>query len=350
MSSTSTRPLRLCREITPPAACTMVVDRMVTVCRAASAFSKFRMQPRAGCGQAWGRIVMAPSRKLNTLRARLSAAAPGRPGAAVRRNASDGLSENLSRGELVLDRLGVEAVATLVGRLGLRIHEEGDLIARRIRQLDVRRIVVGEPIHLPTTKELGPRLLDLGIAERRAAVLFEHQLAHVGRVDGYPAVGGRVELGAAVLVLADVAAPAQALVLRGLDHAHPVDVTGRDADGAHHAHEERVEIRALAPKVAGLEQCLDIPETAAPNLRIAEGVLYDPLVDGAGLVDGGRGFAGRPLRIEDARTILLVSEHTHDARITRPALPQALLIVGIRHERQGHPSARGARGLDDFEA
>src|SRR5881397_2102699 len=148
MRSTSRRPLRLCREITPPAACTMVVDRMITVCRAASGFSKLRMQPRATRTQGRRRIVMVSSSGLNTSRG-LSVAAPGSPGAAGWQDAPAGLPENLPRGELVLDGLGVEAVAALVGRLRLGVHEEGDLIAGGVRQLDVGGVVVGEPVHLP---------------------------------------------------------------------------------------------------------------------------------------------------------------------------------------------------------
>src|SRR5262249_13363834 len=123
------------------------------------------------------------------------------------------LAWNLGGGEPVLDRLGVEAVAPLVGGFRLGVHEKGDLLARGAGQLEVGRVVVGEPVHLPGAEQTGARLLDLGIAERGAPVLLEDELAHVRGVDGDPAVGRRIELGAAVLALADVAAPAEALVV-----------------------------------------------------------------------------------------------------------------------------------------
>src|SRR5215467_5693931 len=147
------------------------------------------------------------------------------------------LGRNLAGGEPVLDRLGVEAVAPLTGRFRLRVHEEGDLLPRRAWQLDVGGVVVGEPVYLPGAEQTGARLLDLGIAERGTPVFLEDELSHVGGVDGDPAVARGVELGAAMLALADVAAPAEALVVGGLRHSAPVDVTRGNAQGADHTHE-----------------------------------------------------------------------------------------------------------------
>src|SRR6185503_10642825 len=63
-----------------------------------------------------------------------------------------------------------------------------------------------------------------------------------------------------------------------------VDVAGRDAEGAGEAHEQRVQVRALAPEILRLEHGLDVAEPASPDLRVPERVLDDPLVEGAGLL------------------------------------------------------------------
>src|SRR5205823_1794236 len=41
----------------------------------------------------------------------------------------------LAGNDLVAERIGIEAVEPPLGRLGLRVHEEGDRVARRVRQL-----------------------------------------------------------------------------------------------------------------------------------------------------------------------------------------------------------------------
>src|SRR5438309_4710166 len=55
----------------------------------------------------------------------------------------------LAGDDLVAERIGVEAVEPPLGRLGLWVHEEGDRVASRVRQLHVVRVVVAEVVHLP---------------------------------------------------------------------------------------------------------------------------------------------------------------------------------------------------------
>ena len=89
-------------------------------------------------------------------------------------------------------------------------------------------VVVGEPVHLPGAEELGACLLDDRVAERKPRRrLLEHDLADVGGIDGHPAIAGQVDLGPAVLGLADVPALAEAAECRGVGAAHAVHVARR---------------------------------------------------------------------------------------------------------------------------
>src|SRR5437667_10225915 len=56
------------------------------------------------------------------------------------------LGFDLARGDRVLEVVRIEAVEPVARRFGLRIHEESDAPADRTRQLDVVRLVIGEPV------------------------------------------------------------------------------------------------------------------------------------------------------------------------------------------------------------
>src|SRR5258705_642288 len=173
---------------------------------------------------------------------------------------SGGLDPELARGDLVPEAVRIQAVLARLTRLRLRVHEEGHRVVPRAEQLDVVRVVVGEPVHLPLAEELRARLLRRRVVERDAAPLLQHDLADVGRVHRHPAVAGGVKLGPAVLRPWDLAGLTQALELRGVRRAHAVDVAGPDARRAREPHDERTEVRALAAQVAGLEHGPDIAQ------------------------------------------------------------------------------------------
>src|SRR5207249_3044078 len=122
--------------------------------------------------------------------------------------------------------------------------------------------------------------------------LLQHDLADVGGIDRHPAVARRVELRAAVLSLADVTALAETLELLRVGRAHAVDIASGNAGRSRQAHEERVQVGALAAGVARLGHRLDVPQAAAANLRITERVVHDPLVDGPSLLDVAGGALG----------------------------------------------------------
>ncbi len=185
-----------------------------------------------------------------------------------------------------------------------------------------------------------------------------------------------------------------------------VDVARGKPRRARQPHEQRVQVGTLAAQVAGLEHCADVPDPTAPHLRIAEGVVDDPLVDRAGLLhvgvdalgdllggllhdavgahelrglaipreggpilgrrigpgpghvhvaiagrepgrhlDRGRALAGRPLRVEDPRPVALVPVDAGDRPVAGPALPEALEVVGVGLERERQPHPRGAGGV-----
>src|SRR6266404_720737 len=59
---------------------------------------------------------------------------------------------DLSRGDLVFEVIGIEAVEAAFGRFRLRIHEEADWRPARPGQSDIVGEVVRHPIHFPRPK------------------------------------------------------------------------------------------------------------------------------------------------------------------------------------------------------
>src|SRR2546430_6076425 len=64
------------------------------------------------------------------------------------------LRGQLLRRQPIAHGIGVEAVAPLVGRFRLRIHEEGKRLARGVGELEIGGVVVGEPRSEEHTSEL----------------------------------------------------------------------------------------------------------------------------------------------------------------------------------------------------
>ncbi len=277
-----------------------------------------------------------------------------------------------------------------------------------MRQLHIVAVVVGEPVHLPAAEQALARRHDLVILDRQVARrLFQHDLAHVGRIDRHPTVAAGEELGAAVLCLRDVRrAGAEALVaVLGRRHAHAIDVARRHVDRARQPDIERVKIGALAAEVAALEQRLHVTDATAARLRIAEGVVDDPLIERARLVDVGlralgdveghlahdavgRNQLGRrgeklaigggqvdrlvgpgeirrtiarheaagdfdrrvhhlvaPLGVEHRDAVLAVVHHLGRGRVAGPAVVERLLPAAVHLERQRYPGAGHAEGV-----
>jgi hypothetical protein len=197
--------------------------------------------------------------------------------------------------------------------------------------------------------------------------------------------------------------------LGGVRAAHAVHVAGGQTGGPGQAHVERVEVGALAAEVARLQHGLDVAEPAALDLGIAECVVDDPLVDGAGLgdlrrvalddllgglqyeavggnqrgwleippedggvltghgaglgdvdepvargepardLDGRRLLRRRPLGVHEPGVVFLVAGQPRRPRVSLPRIALATEIVGVGHERHGNPRTRHprrGRGLD----
>src|SRR5881394_2687320 len=174
-------------------------------------------------------------------------------------NETPRLGLELACRDRVLEVVRIEAVEALSAVLRLRVHQEADRGSARAGQLDVVRLVVGEPVHLPGAEELLPHWRHDGIGERgRLRLLFQHHLAHVRRVDRNPAVADEENFGAAMLRFGDVRrAGAEAAVAElALRHAQAVDVARRNVHRTAKADHQRVQIGALARQVAALEHCL----------------------------------------------------------------------------------------------
>src|SRR5438067_2868255 len=156
--------------------------------------------------------------------------------------------------------------------------------------------VEGDPVHLPAPEEALARCLYLGILERELSRRFlEDDLAHVRRIDRNPADALGEEFSAAMLRLADHRRRrTEALVAeRGAGDADPIDVPRGNAQRPGEADEQPVEIRAFAAEIAALQHGLDVAGAAAPGLRVAHGVLHDPFVDAATLLQiGARALGG----------------------------------------------------------
>src|SRR5262245_14258337 len=90
-----------------------------------------------------------------------------------------------------------------------------------------------------------------------------------------------MDLGAAVLRLADVAGLAEAPELRGVRAPDAVDVACRQSGRPREADVERVQVGALAAEVARIQHALHVTDAAPSDLGITERIVDDPLVDRA---------------------------------------------------------------------
>src|SRR5207247_7658449 len=124
----------------------------------------------------------------------------------------------------------------------------------------------------------------------------QDSLAVCGRIDRNAVVATPMALGASVLRFRDVTALAEALEFGRLGTADAVNVARGNLRRAREPDEERVEVGALAAEVTRLEHRLDITQPAPAHLRVAEGVLDDPFVDGLSLVGIGGDALRAPLR------------------------------------------------------
>src|SRR5438094_3287369 len=198
----------------------------------------------AGSFQAMKRARSAPT---------LPASPSARQTAAPRIRAIRMSRLDLTRGDRVLEVVGVETVATALRRLGLRIHQEAELAALgRARQRHIVSGVEGHPVAFPSAEQLGPQGLDHRMVDLQPfARLLARHLCDVRRIHRHPAVVFQEDLGAAVLSLADVRASGpQRLVAEGRRRdANAVDVTRGAADGADETHEERGDVAHLPPKL-----------------------------------------------------------------------------------------------------
>src|SRR5260370_11323006 len=143
-------------------------------------------------------------------------------------------------------------------------------------------------MQLPGAVNRLARRYDLGVVERKLARrLFQHDLANVGWIDRDPAESGQEYFGPTVLCLTyDLVSSTEALVTepRGRN-ADAVDITCGQTHGTCQSDIERIQVRALAAEIAGLQHRGDVANAAAARLRIAERVIDDPLVDATRLLD-----------------------------------------------------------------
>ena len=271
--------------------------------------------------------------------------------------------------------------------------------------------VVGEPVHFPGTEQRFARGYDEVVGEGQARLFFEHNLAHVGRIDRHPAKAGEPDFGAAVLRFGDDVALAQAVIAKlRVGDADAIDITRWQTSGTGEADVERIEVGAFAGKVAAFEHTADVANAAALGFGIALGVIDHPFVDcprlveiaggatgdfecgsfdqsvgrqqggragveffrcriergdlaGLGEVDGAvaggkqafdfeyrRGFAGWPAGRQHQGAVVRVALDANGSSVALPVVAQRFDPGGVFDRRQGNPDAGGAFGFGQFDA
>src|SRR5262245_27289243 len=87
----------------------------------------------------------------------------------------------------VLELVRIERIEEALAGLRLRVHQERDRGLLRAGQLDVVRIVEGNPVTLPGAEQRLARRRDLGVRQGEVARRFlQHDLAYVGGIDRRP--------------------------------------------------------------------------------------------------------------------------------------------------------------------
>src|SRR5262249_48193003 len=230
--------------------------------------------------------------------------------------------------------------------------------------------------------------------------------------DRGPAESAQENLGATVLGLADdLATCPKALVAepRGRN-ADAVDVACWQPNRARQPDIERIQVRALAAEVAGLQHRCDVADAAAARLRIAESIIDDPLINAARLLNvaegpahdlvagrfhdamgrhqlgrgsiefalivrerrrgtaageidravargdathhfrDGRALAVGPFAVYHVRPVLGVAEEHRRLRVGRPFVAQGLRPAWLCDRRQRQPGLRLAGRLNDLDA
>src|SRR5207248_3286206 len=122
--------------------------------------------------------------------------------------------------------------------------------------------------------------------------LFERSLQHVGRINRNPTDPVRVEFGAAMLRLRDIARLAEALEEAGIRYAYAVNVARRNAERAYQRDEQSIQVGAFSADVAGFEHRDHVAGATPRDVWIANAVFENPVVDRMRLVDGSPAVAG----------------------------------------------------------
>ena len=132
-------------------------------------------------------------------------------------------------------------------------------------------------------------------------VLFQHNFAHVRRIDRQPTIAVEINFGAAMLRAGDIVGPAETLEFARVRHPNAVDIPGRKSRGTSQPDVERIQVGAFTAEITGFEHGGNITDAASFDFGIAESVVDDPLVNRLGLIHVGlvpRGNLARcrPLR------------------------------------------------------
>ena len=221
--------------------------------------------------------------------------------------------------------------------------------------------VPADPVALPAAEQAADdrRGQRMGAVLDPVGGLLAHHLEDVGRIHRDPAVADEIRFGAAVLRALEVRRVGAELAVAEGRGGEPqaVDVAGRHADRAAQADEHRVQVGALAAKVAGLEHRLDVAGAAASGLRLAMRVGDHPVVDRTRLVDVGagalrglrRGLANDAVERQQLGRHKIAAQHRSVlAGACRPAPVDAAAVAGVH--AAGQRDARGRRAGGELRA
>src|SRR5215831_940457 len=90
----------------------------------------------------------------------------------------------------ILKVIRIQTILTSIGGLALRIHKKRELRSVGFWQFHIMRIVVRQPVHLPSSKKLGSRFFHSRIVQlqKLRRLLLQHHFPYIRGIHGHPSV------------------------------------------------------------------------------------------------------------------------------------------------------------------